>query len=339
MKQEIATMPKVELHIHVEGATLPEAFFELANKNKVRLPIDSLEEWKEYFSFKDFSHFINVYDNAVLTLKRAEDYAFLIEKFYEYQENQGIVYSEAFLSASFIVEKFINEEILEAIQHGIKQGENKYKTKIKFIPDISRHLPETQNKVLDFVIEGFKKDLFIGLGLGGIEINYPPEMFVDVFKRARESGLRLVAHAGEVVGPESMWSAIEKINAERIGHGVRCLEDERLIACLQETQLPLEVSPTSNYNLGIIEQGKMHPIREMVDKGLLCTVNTDDPAMFSTSLNKEYDLLHSQGFSIEEIYQLNKNAVNASFLDPSEKTMLLNRMKQHEASHNTGKPN
>jgi adenosine deaminase len=318
-KQEIELMPKIELHVHIEGATSPQTYFSLARKNQVELPCDKLSEWKKYFNFKDFNHFINVYGIAVSTIKKAEDLILIIENFYKYQKQNNIIYSEAFLSASFLVEIFSNQEILLAIQLGIKHGESKYKTKINIIPDISRHVPNSQSKVLELAIEGYKKGVFIGLGLGGIETNYPTNLFIDTFAKAKKTGLRVVAHAGEAVGPKSIWGAIHDLKIDRIGHGIRSIDDPKLIRHLCENQIPIEISPTSNYNLGVINKQDKHPIRKMVDSGLLCTVNTDDPAMFSTNLSKEFDLLYSQGFTIKELYKLNKNALDSSFLESKEK--------------------
>ncbi len=317
---KIGQMPKVELHVHVEGATKAEVFYSLAEQNKVKLPVNNLVEWKRFFEFKDFPHFIDVYKTAVTVFKKPGDYAFLIENFYKYQASQNIIYTEAFLSASFIVDQFSGSKILDAIESGIKKGSEKYGGRINFIPDITRNAPDTQNAVLNFVLEGKDRGLFIGLGLGGMENGYPPKLFKDVYAEARRNNLHVVAHAGEAVGPESIWGAIEELKVERIGHGIRCLEDKNLVKYLRDNQIPIEVSPTGNYCLGIVNKGKKHPIRQMVDAGLFCTVNTDDPAMFATNLNNEYKLLANQGFTWDELVQLNKNAIQASFLSESEKS-------------------
>ncbi len=315
-------MPKVELHIHIEGAVSSEAYFKLAEKNKVTLPCEKLANWNEYFKFKNFSHFIDVYGIAVSTIKKVEDLALIIKDFYKLQSEQNIVYSEAFLSASFLVENFQAEEIFEAINYGMKIGEQKYGVRVNIIPDISRHLPQTQHDVLKLVKTGFEKGIFIGLGLGGLEIDYPPRLFSETFKKAKEIGLKSVAHAGEVAGAESIWGAINELKIERIGHGIRSLDDGLLIEYLKENQIPIEVSPTSNYHLGVVKPQRPHPIRKMIDHGLLCTINTDDPVMFSTTLSNEYKLLMKQGFCLDELVQLNRNAIYSSFLTKSEKTDL-----------------
>ena len=330
-KQEIRLMPKIELHVHIEGAISPKSYFSLAKKNQVKLPFNSLNAWEKYFEFKDFSHFIDVYGISVSTIKKAEDFAYIVESFYKHQEQNNIIYSEAFLSASFLVEKFNDQEILEAIQFGVQQGESKYKTKINLIPDISRHHPKSQRRVLQLAIEGYKKGIFIGLGLGGLEVNYPPNLFIDTFAKAKKAGLRVVAHAGEVVGPESVWGAIHDLNVDRIGHGIKSIEDKKLMKYLCDNKIAIEVSPSSNYHLGVVKSGEKHPIRTMIDSGIICTVNTDDPAMFSTNISNEYELLYLQGFTIEELYQLNMNAINSSFLESYEKLDLHKTLNDYKS--------
>lgn len=331
-EESFLLMPKAEIHVHVEGATTPETFYDIAKKNDVKLPVKDLNEWKSFFEFIDFNHFIKVYIQAVSALKKPEDYRYLIEQFYKYQADQNIIYSEGFLSASFLVQNFDNDQILEAIKTGIEAGEKKYGVKVNFIPDIARNIPETKDQVLDLVLQGKKAGLFIGLGLGGMENGFPAELFTETYHKAIEEGLHVVAHAGEVDGPDSISSAVHNLHIERIGHGVTCLEDESLTELLAEKQIPFEVCPTSNYCLAVTEKGEKHQIQEMMNKGLYCTLNSDDPAMFSTTLSNEYQLLHNQGFTWEELWQLNLNAVHASFLSQTEKEMLLKRFQDYKNS-------
>jgi len=328
--EQVKKMPKIELHVHLEGATQAETFYNLAQKNKVDFNVNSLEEWKSFFAFKDFGHFLEVYTKSVTALKTPEDYTFIITEFYKHQAEQNIVYSEAFISASFITQKFETEAILDAIEEGIRLGSEKYGIKINFIPDISRELPNTQMAVVDFVTEGYKRGLFIGLGIGGPEQGFPPELYTEAFKKARANGLRVVAHAGETEGAKSIWGALNALNAERIGHGVRSLEDPDLIQYLIENNITLEVSPTSNYALGIVKNGDPHPIRQLIDAGVSCTLNSDDPAMFSTSLVQEYLLLLDQGFTCKELYKMNLKALNVSFADAKTKKEISNHFKAYE---------
>jgi adenosine deaminase len=159
----------------------------------------------------------------------------------------------------------------------------------------------------------------VGLGLGGREVGHPPEGFADVYAEARRQGLRVVAHAGETAGAASVRGALDSLGAERIGHGVRCLEDPALVEWLRAGRVPLEVCPTSNYRLGVVPPGRPHPIRRMVDAGLCCTLNSDDPPMFGTDLAGEYGLLAGQGFTWEELWRLNLNTLEATFLPEGEK--------------------
>jgi len=319
LKDFLRTMPKFELHVHIEGAADADAYFEIAQKNDIDLPVESREEWQRFFEFRDFPHFIEVYTAAVNCLKTTDDYGLLIDNFFKHQSEQNIVYTEAYLSATFIIEQFEDEAALDAIEAAVIAGQDKYGVVVNLIPDIARMMPESQQQVLDFVLEGKQRGLFIGLGLGGLEKGFPAGLFTETFAEARRAGLRTVAHAGEADGPESIWGAIDGLLVERIGHGVRCIEDPALVETLRLRQIPLEVCPVSNYCLGIVKQGEMHPIREMFDAGLYCSINSDDPAMFSTSLTNEYLTLASLGFSWPELQQLNRNALEASFLDEAKK--------------------
>lgn len=326
--ERLRAMPKAEIHVHIEGATDAETFYQMAQRNRVKLPTASLEEWKAFFEFRSFPHFIEVYTAAAGCLQTPDDYALMIENFFKRQAEQNILYTEAFLSASFLTQKFEDEAILNAISRGAEAGKAKYGGQVNLIPDIAREIPDSQTRVLEFVLKGKERGLFIGLSMGGLEVGYPPELFTETFAQARQQGLRVVAHAGEVVGAESIWGAINNLQVERIGHGIRCLEDSQLVEELRQRQIPLEVSPQSNYRLGVVGDNQPHPIRQMVDAGLYCTVNSDDPAMFATNLINEYVTLASQGFLWEELWQLNLNTLGAAFLDEFEKVRYFSEWEQ-----------
>lgn len=313
----LQAMPKVELHVHLEGAMDADAVWTMAERNRVPLPADSLAAWRAFYAFRDFDHFLAVYTAAARAMCTADDWAFMAERFVAYQASQGVVYTEAFLSASFMVGGLPAEALLDALAAGVAAGEARHGVRVRFIPDIARHLPATQAAVLDFTVRGHARGLFLGLGLGGPEPGFPPALFAATYAEARRRGLRLVAHAGETDGPASIRGAVEALGAERIGHGVRALEDPAVVGMLRERRIPLEVCPTSNYRLGIVTADTPHPIRALVDAGVVCTVNSDDPPMFGTTLVDEYRLLARQGFTWDELWQLNLNALDAAFLDPS----------------------
>ncbi len=315
----LRSMPKMELHVHLEGATDAATVWELARRNKVALPASTLKEWQAMYTYRNFNHFIEIYLLAVSCMRTPDDFAFMVERFLEQQAQQNIRYCEVFLSASLLLDKLPHDELIAALSEGAQRGETKYGTRVRFIPDVTRELAKSRHQVLDFTLKGQKRGIFIGLGLGGKEIGFPPELFVDVFTEARQNGLHVVAHAGETGGAASIWGALNRLQAERIGHGVRALEDALLINKLRQTQTPLEVSPYSNYRLKVVSLDQPHPIRALMEQGVYVTVNTDDPSMFSTNLTQEYHLLAQQGWTWDELWQLNINALEASFLSDEEK--------------------
>jgi adenosine deaminase len=297
----VVAMPKVELHVHLEGAQLPETIWAMAQRNGVTLPAASLEEWKRFYEYRDFAHFIEVYIAASRAMKTARD-------FYE-----NIVYTEAFLSASLFVDSIPWDALFEAFQEGCAVGSDRHGVEVRFIPDIARNFPQSKRRVLEFTLAGQKAGVFIGLGLGGLEAGYPPELFVDEFAEARSNGLHVVAHAGEGAGPESIWGAVDLLKAERIGHGIRCLEDPSLVAMLRERQIPLEVCPTSNYRTGVVPKGAPHPIMKMIELGLNVTINSDDPPMFGTSLTEEYRNVVRWGATPQEVTTRSRSSERSTF--------------------------
>lgn len=319
LERRIRAIPKFELHVHVEGASDPDTYWALAERNGIELPHDDLESFRSWFDFVDFDHFVEVYVASVNLLTSPEDFRFLVEAFHGHQGRQNIVYSEAFLSATYIAERFDPDAMIDAIAEGLERGRRRHGVEVRLIPDIARHEPASQRPVLDFVKRGFDRGVFLGLGLGGPEKGFPPELFTETFAEARKHGMHVVAHAGEGAGPESVRGAVEALGAERIGHGVRSVEDPELMALLRDRQVPMEVCPVSNYRLGIVDRGEPHPIRRMVDAGLLCTVSSDDPGMFSTSLPGEYLRLADQGFSWDELVRLDRNALEAAFMSEEER--------------------
>lgn len=319
----LSAMPKIELHIHLEGAMEPRTAYELAARNHVPLPAASLEAWERAYDFRDFNQFITVYRLAATVLQKPEDYTLMVERYMRLQAEQNICYSEVFLSTALHLHKLPAELLLAALERGIRRGKAAYGTEVKLIPDISRqsasgNLP-LQQQVLDFAIRAYEAGIGIGLGLGGNEVGNPAEQYEPIFAAARERGLRVVAHAGETVGAASVRSALDALGAERIGHGVRALEEPALIERLRREQIPLEVSPHANYCLGVVPHHEAHPIGALVAAGVLCTVNTDCPPFYNTDLTNEYLTLAAQGFTREQLLQLSLNAVAASFMPETEK--------------------
>jgi len=326
LAQKIQAMPKVEIHVHLEGATDAETVYHMARRNRVQLPASSLEEWKTFYEFRDFNHFIEVYMLAAACMQTEQDYAEMVDSFIRNQASQNILYSEVFLSTSLHLDKFPAKVLLSVLKESAANAEAKYGSRLKFIPDISRELVSEDasipKRVLDFALVARELGIGLGMGIGGKEIGNPPERFSDIFAEARGQGLHVVAHGGETGGADSVRGAVEALHAERIGHGVRSLEDPSLVSLLKERQIPLEVNPQSNYCLGVVPRDQPHPLRELVNAGVYCTVNSDDPPMFSTYLTNEYMTLAAQGFTWDELWQLNLNGLNATFLNEQEKAVL-----------------
>ena len=315
--RKISAMPKVEIHVHLEGATSPELLFKLAARNHVDLPAATLQEWERFYEFKDFNHFIEVYQMSVACMQSPQDFTDMVLDFMRRQAEQHIQYSEVFISTTMHLEHMPGDEILSALQDGVRQGERLYNVQVKFIPDVPKEIcieKQAQDDVLQFALQARDMGIGLGLGIGGKEIGFPSQLFKDVFAEARHQGLHVVAHAGETGDPQYIREVVELLKPERIGHGIHVLEDPALVEQLRASQMPFEVSPQSNYCTRVADLNKPHPIRRMLDEGLFCTVNTDDPSMFATDLSNEYLTLAAQGFTFEELWQLNLNGLQASFL-------------------------
>ncbi|HTV72179.1 MAG TPA: adenosine deaminase [Candidatus Acidoferrales bacterium] len=315
-------MPKVELHVHLEGATSADTYFEIARRNNVSLETQDLPQWQKFFAFTDLTHFTAVYLQSTLCLRSPADYELMVQRFGAQQASLNVLYTEAFVACSLLPENMDSGEFLDALERGASSVARDHGVMVRFIAGISRSRASTQGEVLEIALEGRQRGIFVGLGLGGIEDGYPPRLFADTFRRARERGLHVVAHAGETFGPASVRGALNRLRVERIGHGIRSLEDPALVERLRDERIPLEICPRSNYRLGVVAADRPHPIRWLFDSGVWCTVNSDDPAMFETTLTREYETLAEQGFTWDEIWAINHGAIDATFAGEAEKLAL-----------------
>ncbi|UOQ69857.1 adenosine deaminase [Hymenobacter volaticus] len=332
----LRAMPKVEIHVHLEGAADAATVWEMARRNNLPLPAQTLADWEAFYEFQDFAHFVQVWYLATRSLRTAEDYAWLVERFVHQQAAQNIRYSEAFFSPQLHFDRDLTPtQLLDALEQGAQAGEAATGSRVRFLVDLdrSRGADDSAEAALQFALAGRARNgLFLGLSIGGPEVGYPPELFTDLFARARTAGLRIVAHAGETTGPASVWGALRSLHAERIGHGISALDDPTLLAELHHTQTPLDVSPTSNYCLKVVPTDQPHPIRQLLEARVLVTLNSDDPPMFSTDLVNEYYTLAQQGFTWPELWQLNLNTLEASFLPAEEKALLRRQWQQFSQS-------
>lgn len=319
-------IPKIELHLHLEGAIPLDALWTLCQKYGGDPTVPNIEALEKRFTYKDFPHFIETWRWKNQFLREYEDFTFLAERVGRDLVRQNILYAEVFYSpADFARHGLKIQDLTAAIRTGLERVPE---IEIALIADLIRDLgPERAAVTLQEVNE-VKNLGVIGIGIGGSEQNHPPEPFAAVYEQAQQLGFHTTAHAGEAAGAESIWGAIRSLHIERIGHGTRAEEDEALLEFLAKQQIPLEMCPISNLRTGVVQNIEDHPIRRYFEKGLLVTVNTDDPKMFGNSLVDEYKTLENElGFSPAEIHCLIENAVQASWLPEGKKQNYLQRLR------------
>jgi aminodeoxyfutalosine deaminase len=330
LESYLGLAPKAELHVHLEGAIQPATVLALAHRNHIPLPVQTIEGMQQLFVFRDFPHFIEVYVMITRCLKSAADYEQVAYEFGTTMADQRVRYAEVTFSPC--THNYLMGVPFETYFTGLTRGRERAKrdfgVEINWIFDIVRDvasgagISERADYTTAVAIEG-KNDGVIALGLGGTEVDHPPEWFARWFDKARAAGLHSVPHAGETVGPASIWGAIQALGAERIGHGVRAIEDPRLVAYLAEKQIPLEVSPTSNLRLGIYPDIASHPLPLLHAAGVPLTVNSDDPSLFNTTLTHELELLVKDfHFDLNTLNELLLNGVRHSFLPADRKNAL-----------------
>ena len=339
----IQAMPKVELHVHLEGSTRPETLLKLAHRNNISLPYDTVEGLREWYTFTDFPHFIDVYMALCRCIRTPDDIELLAREFLEGQAEQNIVYSEVTYTAytHYVQHGIAFDAQLAAINRARAWAEEKLGVSMGIIIDVPRMIRSEDALIIaNWVISGLDNGV-IALGLGGPEVDNPPERFQAIFDHIYAAGVPSVPHAGETVGPESIWGALQTLHADRIGHGVRCLEDPELVAELRERQIPLEVCPTSNVCLKVVPDLAAHPLPRLLKEGLYVTINSDDPPMFNTTLTDEYLTIASTfDFDADTIQQFVMNAVKASLLPEEQcnnmKQRFLNEFTKLKAEHLEG---
>ncbi|MFC1996101.1 adenosine deaminase [Chloroflexota bacterium] len=319
-------VPKVELHLHLEGAIPFDALWRLVTKYGGDPDIPDLVALQQRFEYRDFPHFIETWVWKNQFLREYEDFTFIAEAVARDLAAQNICYAEVFYSPpDFARHGLKTQELTQAIRTGLDRVNE---IQIVLVADLVRDFsPENGAITLDEVAE--VKDLgVIGIGIGGSEQDFPPEPYQEVYERARAYGFYTSAHAGEAAGPKSVWGAIRALKVDRIGHGTRAADDETLLDFLAEMQIPIEMCPISNVRTGVVEAIEEHPIREYFQRGLVVTVNTDDPKMFGNSLAGEYQLLVERlGFSQDDIRRLILQSANVSWLLSDQKEKLIKRIE------------
>jgi len=332
-KEILFSIPKTEIHLHLEGMASVDTIWSLIQKHKLEIPgINNRDDIIKRFQVKNLNDFIDLFLNVIQNCYREEiDLTLQMKDAREYLIRNNIIYTEVFFAPSkFLMNGFSFDVMMEYLDQGAKKIKKEDGIDIKFLIDVSRSFgPENAINNLNLILK-HKKPSIIGIGLGGAESKGPAAEYKEVFELARNAGLKVVAHAGEDVGSESIWSSIYDLQVSRIGHGISAIQDTKLMDYLKETQIPLEICPMSNiFTKKYVSSYKDHPIRQFYDHGMYVTVNTDDPTIFGMELIDEYfNLLDNDIFTLEEIFDLIKNNLYATFQTTPEKDAMWIKMEK-----------
>ena len=334
MNSFIQNLPKIELHVHIEGTLEPELMFELASRNGVQLPYKTVQEIHNAYQFTNLQSFLDIYYQGAQVLKTEQDFYDLMMAYLKKANEQNVRHAEIFFDPQTHTHRGIPFEVF--MNGFVRAKENARKNlgiTSELIMCFLRHLsPEDAYKTLDQA-RPFK-EMILGVGLDSSEVGNPPSLFRDVFLRAKEQGYRLVAHAGEEGPPEYVWEAINLLGVKRIDHGVRSMEDPALIDYLVQGKIPLTVCPLSNIKLCVFDEMTEHNIKQLLDLGVKVTINSDDPAYFGGYMNENF-LATQAGLNLtkEDLYQMSTNAIQATFLDQSRQDELQEELDEYVKTH------
>jgi adenosine deaminase len=318
-------LPKVELHVHLEGSIRPETLLKIAQENAVELPAKDLAGLKQWYTFRDFPHFVDIYTLASSCIKTPANLETIAWEFAVGQAEQNILYTEVTYTALTIYSQsnIPFDQQIEAIHKSFTRAKAELGIDIRLVLDVCRHHTAEEGAMLaDWAISA--KDMgVVAYGLSGIEELAPISIHTPSFERVKAAGLKVTSHAGETKGAASIKEALEFSLADRIGHGVRCVEDPFLVKRLRDEQIHLEVCPTSNVCLGVVPSLEEHPLARLLDEGLNVSINSDDPPMFGTTLTDELTrCAQTFEFNKDLLYSLTMNAVNAAFLPKEDRAAL-----------------
>jgi len=309
-------LPKVELHLHLEGSLRPATMFGLAERNGIDLDVASAEELTSQYQFEDFDDFLRLFIQGLEVLVTGEDFAVATVALAGELAAHNIRYAEV-TTTPFNHHRrgILMADYVNGLNQGRRLARDEHGVELAWICDIPRELEDPDlGFTIDLITGPAAPEGVVALGLGGPEVGFPAEWFEASFARAKAAGLGSVPHAGETVGAESVWGAVRALGADRIGHGVRSVEDPALLDYLAQRGIPLEVSMTSNVLLRVAPSIEAHPLRRLIDAGVTVTLNTDDPAYFSTDLTTELHLAHDiHGLNLAELREMQRTAINVSF--------------------------
>lgn len=334
LESYVKGIPKAELHLHIEGTLEPELMLEIAKRNGVKTKFRTVEEARAAYKFKNLEDFLNVYYEGTKVLLHEQDFYDLTYAYLQRAYSQRVLHAEIFFDPQAHTTRGVSfESVINGIHNALKDAEQRLGMSTRLIMCFMRDLDvasafETLDEALPY------KDWIVGVGLNSAEIGNPPSKFQKLFEKAIDEGFLTVAHAGEEGPAEYVWEAINLLKVSRIDHGNRSLEDKNLVKELVRRKIPLTLCPLSNLKLGVIKNMREHPLKRMMDKGLLVTVNSDDPAYFGGYLNENY-LAVQKALQLEkqDICTLAKNSFEASFLDTQKKKEMLTKIDNYAKKH------
>lgn len=313
-------IPKAELHVHIEGTLEPELAFALAERNGVSIPFDSVDALRRAYSFTDLQSFLDLYYRMTDVLRTEQDFTDLAAAYLERAARQGVRHAEIFFDPQAHTERGVGlDVVMNGLARALDGSRERYGVSTRLILCFLRHLsPEAALETLREATPYL--DRVAAVGLDSAEAGNPPEKFREVFAEARRAGLRCVAHAGEEGPPANIRSALDDLGVERVDHGVRCLDDPELVERLRAEQVPLTVCPFSNVRLRVVDTLADHPLRQMMDAGLMVTVNSDDPAYFGGYAEDNFaGVREALGLTADQLRRLARNSFRASFLPEAER--------------------
>jgi aminodeoxyfutalosine deaminase len=298
-----APFPKIELHVHLEATVQPETLLAIARRNDVALPADTDEALRAFFAYRDFAHFIQVWIATTKALRTADDYRRITVDYAAEAKRHGAVYVEAIFSPAEPVRRGSSwVEVFEGVTAGVQEARELHGVELRLTPDIPRSFTQEEGRATVEWAVRYRDRGVVAVGIGGLEAEYPPELWTDVFAEARAGGLGSVPHAGEVAGPASIRGALDALQADRLRHGFRAVEDWALVDEIAARGVVLDVCPVSNVRTGVVAAIEEHPLAQLVERGVLCTLNTDDPVLFDTDLTREHEAAAALGLGAKQFY-------------------------------------
>ena len=322
----IKQIPKSEIHVHLEATISPNLCRKFAKRNNVEISEDLFGS-KYAYAWDDFYDFIKKYDIITSVIHTPEDYMELTYNYLKECASENVLYVEAMVSSTHAKLKGMTyNSFLEGVAAGAMKAEKEFGIVSRYIMNGIRHLgPDSVHETALEVLDN-PHDILVGFGLAGDELHFPPKLFVKTFEMLKENNFPITVHAGEWDGPERIRDAIELLHPTRLGHGVRCIEDSKLVSFIRDLDIVLETCPTSNIATNIYKDYKNHPVKILFDQGIKVTVNSDDPPFFNASIAGEYEVMKKLGLSNDELKLLTKTAIESAFCDHQTKRKLLEKI-------------